>query len=208
VTPVRAPIAIAVACLALAGCKRSTGAPSCEQVAAHVQSVAQTAASDGKGGGPMHQLVRERCTTDRWSAKARTCMRGITGLGGIASCRDALTPEQANTLAAAAAFAMQQIEPRKGRDRPSDVPPGEPQWLGPALKFRVGATGVRSADGAAISVDDVEHAVRTAVAHAPQTRVVIAAEPDVPHAKAVELVERVRQAGAVNVGLGDVAPAP
>jgi hypothetical protein len=125
---VRATFSIVVTCLALAGCKRSPGAPSCEQVAAHVQSVAATA--DGKGPGPMHQLVRERCTTDRWSDKARTCMRGITGLTGIAGCRDVLTPDQANTLAAAAAFAMQQMEPRKGRVRPAeerrDPSPGSP----------------------------------------------------------------------------------
>jgi hypothetical protein len=136
VTAVRITISIFVACLALGGCKRSGGAPSCEQVAAHVQSVAQTAASDSEGPGPMHQLVRERCTTDRWSAKARTCMRGITGLAGIASCRDALTPDQANTLAAAAAFAMQQMEPRKGRSRPGDetphaAPPTNPHGIHP-----------------------------------------------------------------------------
>lgn len=77
----------------------------------------------------------------------------------------------------------------------------------PTLTIELATNGTLRANGAAITDAKVEKLFAAAYAQDKQTRVVVAAEPAVPHAKVISLLDRAKLAGLTLIAVTPPAPA-
>ncbi|MGN6109192.1 MAG: hypothetical protein ACTHU0_29065 [Kofleriaceae bacterium] len=94
-------------------------APTCDQAADHAAALL---GPEDPSAGRVRDVVRARCTEDRWSAEARSCIVGTRSLAEPRQCKQRLSPEQR------AAFE------RDLAATPPGLAPGDEEWLPPACR--------------------------------------------------------------------------
>ena len=97
---------------------------------------------------------------------------------------------------------------------PPRLPPGPPppDSASPSLQVHVRVSGL-SVDGKVVTQDDAEKLFREAARKNPATRLAMLSEPDVPHARVVEVMDLARDAGLSSIAISakfsdDEAPSP
>jgi hypothetical protein len=92
------PLHCTVLVLGLAACRGSETDP-CSAVGAKVQTLLQHEPSAAELG----RVFAERCRSDHWSERARTCITETTSIGAPKNCKQHLDAQQVQSLEAALA---------------------------------------------------------------------------------------------------------
>lgn len=123
--------------------------------------------------------------------------------------------DAAEARAAAAPARPPGLEPGGPSSFPPRLPPGPPprQAVAPSLHVNVRASGI-SVDGKILTQEDAVKRFREAGRQQPPPRLVMLAEPDVPHARMVEVMDLAKEAGLTHISMsakfsgGGTAPPP